>query len=166
MKNLFYFNLSIILLSLQIVKAQNNTTITPMNSLNWKVYEGESTVETFDNRETLVLNGKVILKNINFSNGTIEVDMYANEFRSFAGIIFRKQEKTMEEVYMRLHKTNQADALQYAPIYNDESNLQLYREYQANVIFKNKGWNTLRIEVNNNNADVYVNNEKHLLSIT
>ena len=126
------------------------------------VYKGESTFETFDNRETLVLNGKVILKNINFSNGTIEVDVYTNESRSFAGIIFRKQEKTMEEVYMRFHKTNQADALQYSPIYNDESNWQLYREYQANVTFKNKGWNTLRIEVDNGNATVFVNNEKVL----
>ena len=149
-------------MSLQISNAQNNTIITPINSLNWKVYKGESTFETFDNRETLVLNGKVILKNINFSNGTIEVDVYTNESRSFAGIIFRKQEKTMEEVYMRFHKTNQADALQYSPIYNDESNWQLYREHQANVGFKNKGWNTLRIEINKNNADIFVNNENVL----
>lgn len=162
MKQLFYFHVSIMLLSLQVSYAQNQTTSIAMNDSNWEMYKGTSTFEIYDARETLVLNGKAILKNQNFSNGTIEVDVYANKKRSFAGIIFRKQQKTMEEVYMRLHKSNQADALQYTPIYNDESNWQLYREYQANLIFKNKGWNTLRIEINNNIADVYVNNEKAL----
>jgi hypothetical protein len=162
MKNLFCFNLLISLISLQISQAQNKTTVVPMNLSNWEIHKGTSSFETFDNRETLLLNGKAFMKNKQFSNGTIEVDVYANKNRSFAGIIFRKQRKTMEEVYMRLHKSNQADAIQYSPTYNEELTWQLYKEYQANVVFKTKGWNTLRIEVNNNNADVFVNDEKVL----
>jgi hypothetical protein len=162
MKNLFYVHLFIMLLSLQASYAQNQTESIAINNSNWETYKGTSTFEIYDTRETLVLNGKAILKNKYFSNGTIEVDVYANKNRSFAGIVFRKQQKTMEDVYMRLHKSNQADAIQYTPIYNDESNWQLYREYQANVTFKNKGWNTLRIEVENGNATVFVNNEKVL----
>lgn len=68
----------------------------------------------------------------------------------------------MEEVYIRLHKSNQADAIQYSPIYNEEGSWQLYKEYQANVTFETKGWNSLRIEVNSNSADVFVNGEKVL----
>jgi hypothetical protein len=150
------------LLSVQASFAQNQTESIVLNDSNWETYKGTATFETFQNKETLVLNGKTILKNKDFSNGTIEVDVYANEKRSFAGIIFRKQQQTMEDVYMRLHKSSQADAVQYTPIYNDESNWQLYREYQANITFKNKGWNTLRIEINNSSATVYVNNEKAL----
>ncbi|WP_430409384.1 family 16 glycoside hydrolase [Kordia sp.] len=162
MKNLYYFNFVIILLSLQLATAQNNTISIPMNASNWEAHKGTSTFETFDNKETLVLNGKVILKNKNFSNGTISVDVYANTSRSFAGIIFRKQQKTMEEVYMRLHKSNQVDAIQYSPTYNEELTWQLYKEYQANVTFKNKGWNKLRIEINKNNAVIFVNDKKVL----
>lgn len=162
MNNLFCFNLFINLFSLQLSHAQNYATDIPMSSSNWEIHKGTSTFETFDNRETLLLNGKAFVKNKQFSNGTIEVDVFANNNRSFAGIIFRKQQNTMEEVYMRLHKSNQADAIQYSPTYNEELTWQLYKEYQANVTFKNKGWNTLRIEVNRNNAEVFVNDEKVL----
>ncbi|EAR14020.1 hypothetical protein PI23P_05962 [Polaribacter irgensii 23-P] len=162
MKYLFCFNFFITLLSLQLSSAQNNATDIPMNSSNWKIHKGTSTFETFDNRETLLLNGKAFVKNKKFSNGTIEVDVFANKNRSFAGIIFRKQQDTMEEVYMRLHKSNQADAIQYSPSYDDELTWQLYKEYQANVTFKNKGWNNLRIEVNNNTTEVFINDAKVL----
>jgi len=162
MKNLCCFNLFITLFSLQLSYAQNNATDIPLNSLNWEIHKGTSTFETFDNRETLLLNGKAFVKNKQFSNGTIKVDVFANKNRSFAGIIFRKQQNTMEEVYMRLHKSNQADAIQYSPTYNEELTWQLYKEYQASVTFKNKGWNALRIEVQSNTAEVFVNNEKVL----
>jgi len=99
---------------------------------------------------------------INFSNGILEVDIYAKTERSFAGIIFRKEAGTMEEVYMRLHKSKQPDAIQYTPTYKHELAWQLYKEYQANVVFKNKGWNTLRIEVVKSTAVIYVNDEKVL----
>ena len=162
MKFLFCFNLFNILFSLQLSHAQNNATDIPMSSSHWEIPKGTSTFETFDNRETLLLNGKAFVKNKQFSNGTIEVDIFANKNRSFAGIVFRKQQSNMEEVYMRLHKSNQADAIQYSPTYDEELTWQLYKEYQANVTFKNQGWNALRIELNSNNAEVFVNDIKVL----
>lgn len=161
MQKLLY--LSIAFLGIHLSAAQDTTTKIGMLPSNWNVSE-EATFERFDERETLVLNsGRAIVKNQTFANGTIEVDVYANSVRSFAGITFRKQNDNMEEVYMRLHKSGQADAVQYTPIFNNESNWQLYREYQAQVSFKNTGWNTLKIEVNNHIAEVYVNGEKVLL---
>nr|WP_282054111.1 family 16 glycoside hydrolase [Maribacter luteus] len=131
-----------------------------MTNSNWNVPK-DALFERFDNRNTLVLNsGRATIKNLKFTNGTISVDVYSNSVRSFAGISFRKQNSNLEEVYMRMHKSNQVDAIQYTPIFNNESNWQLFREYQAQVSFKNTGWNTLRIEVNNKNADVFVNEEK------
>lgn len=155
----------ILFLCFQVSFSQSSETKIEMVASNWNVTK-EATFEKFDNRETLVLkSGRITVKNQKFTNGSIEVDVYANAIRSFAGITFRKKGNTMEEVYMRLHKTNQADAVQYTPIFNNESNWQLYREHQAKVSFKNKGWNALRIEVNNDNAEVFVNNEK-VMSIT
>ncbi len=158
MKKLHY--LFIALLSFQVSIAQDSTTNITMVIANWNL-PGEAAFERFDNRETLLLKGgRAIVKDQNFTNGTIEVDVYANSIRSFAGITFRKQNDNLEEVYMRMHKSNQADAVQYTPIFNNESNWQLYSEYQAKVSFKNVGWNTLRIEVNNKSAEVFVNDEK------
>ncbi len=154
--------LLIALLSIQVSNAQDSTTKVNMVSSNWALPK-EAKFESFDNRETLLLNGgRATVKNQKFTNGTLEVDVYANSIRSFAGITFRKQNDNMEEVYMRMHKSSQADAVQYTPIFNNESNWQLYREYQANVVFKNAGWNTLRLEVNNKSAEVFVNDEKVL----
>ncbi len=163
MKILFRITIPIILLQIQICTAQYKTTSVPMDESFWNVTKGvDATFETIDGRKTLYLNGKVTVRNQQFSNGTIEVDVYANKARSFAGIIFRKQKETMEEVYMRLHKSSQPDAIQYSPTFNKELTWQLYKEYQANVEFKNKGWNTLRIKVINNQAIIFVNNDKVL----
>lgn len=135
MKNLIY--LFIALLSFQLAFTQNSFVKIDMTNSNWNVPK-DVLFERFDNRNTLVLNsGRATIKNLKFTNGTISVDVYANSVRSFAGITFRKQNSNMEEVYMRMHKTNQVDAIQYTPILNNESNWQLFREYQAQISFKN-----------------------------
>ncbi|MFC4635322.1 family 16 glycoside hydrolase [Dokdonia ponticola] len=158
MKQLIY--LFIFLLSFQLLTAQNAPTKIEMTPSNWNTPD-DALFENFDNRKTLVLkNGRATVKNLSFTNGTIEVDVYAKSTRSFAGISFREQNDNLEEVYMRLHKSSQADAVQYTPMFNNESNWQLYREYQASTSFKNQGWNSLRIEVANHSSEVFVNNVK------
>lgn len=147
----------------QFAFGQQSTIKVPMKDTHWVLPENAS-FEKFDNRNTILLKGKrATVKNLEFTNGTIEVDVYANTARSFAGITFRKQNENIEEVYMRMHKSSQVDAVQYTPIFNNESNWQLYREYQAKVQFKNSGWNSLKIEVNNQNAEVFVNDKKVLV---
>lgn len=147
---------------LQLGVAQDKTITVAMDESNWIIPENAE-FQLFDNRKTLLLKGKrATVKDLQFENGSIEVDVYANAQRSFAGITFRKQNDNMDEVYMRMHKTTQVDAVQYTPIFNNESNWQLYREYQAKVEFKREGWNTLRLEIANQMADVYINNEKVL----
>ena len=158
MKLIVYLIIS--LYSFQIALAQNNPKTIEMIPSNWNI-PNDALFEKFDNRKTLLLkNGRATVKNQNFTNGSIEVDVYANSIRSFAGISFREQNDNLEEVYMRLHKSNQADAVQYTPMFNNESNWQLYREYQAMAAFKNEGWNNLRIDVNNLTAEVFINNIK------
>ncbi|WP_343914630.1 family 16 glycoside hydrolase [Aquimarina litoralis] len=151
------------IVSLQIGFCQNSPINIDMQDANW-ILPKDAIFENFDNRKTLLLKGnRATVKNLQFRNGTIEVDVYANSKRSFAGITFRKQNDHMEEVYMRMHKSSQVDAVQYTPIFNNESNWQLYPEYQAQVTFKNKGWNHLRIEVTNTAAEVFVNNQSVLI---
>lgn len=162
MKIRFYFNIIFLFITYSF-HAQNDMVNIILSSEYFEPSDGANAVfEKFQGKETLVLNGRVIVKNQNFSNGIISVDVYANTARSFAGIIFRQQEGSREEVYMRLHKSTQVDALQYTPVFNGETNWQLYNKHQANIEFKTKGWNKLRIEINNKTAVVYVNNENVL----
>ena len=146
----------------QSMLAQSQTVDIPMEAAYWAVPE-DARFEPFDGRKTLWLDGKAFAKGHEMSNGRIEVDVYANAARSFAGLVFRKQEGTMEEVYMRLHKSKQVDALQYAPIFRKEATWQLYREYQAQVTYPQKGWNTLRVDVEGGKATVYVNQKSVLV---
>ncbi|GLB50335.1 family 16 glycoside hydrolase [Neptunitalea lumnitzerae] len=142
--------------------AQNLIAI-PFDKAHWKVNE-ETTFETFQGKQTLVLNGKAQVKNLDFTTGILSVDVYANNKRSFAGLFFRQQNTNAEEVYMRMHKSGQVDAVQYTPTFNDELAWQLYPEYQAQVFFKHTGWNTLTLHVFDHSAEVYVNNE-YVLSV-
>ncbi|WP_127141589.1 family 16 glycoside hydrolase [Flagellimonas marinaquae] len=130
----------------------------PLQPSAWTAEPGsELTFETFDGRPTLLLNGKAFANEIDFSNGVLELEVYANQKRSFAGFLFRKKERNFEEIYMRMHKSRQVDAVQYTPTYHGESNWQLYPEHQAQVAFLAEGWNQLRVEVQDLSATVFVN---------
>ncbi len=161
MKKLLYPLIA--LLGVQLSFAQSAEIKIDMAAADWHVPK-DATFERFDNRQTLVLkSGRATVKTQDFKNGTIEVDVFANSKRSFAGITFRKQNDHMEEVYMRMHKSGQVDAVQYTPIFHKESNWQLFRTYQARVSFRQAGWNTLRIEVRGSRAEVFVNDEQAMV---
>lgn len=150
------------IISLQLASGQDSFVQVDMIPLNWNI-PNDAKFEKFDGRETLILkSGRAAVQNLTFTDGIIEVDVYATSKRSFAGINFRVNQNDMEEVYLRMHKSNQVDAIQYTPIFNDESNWQLYREHQAKVAFKETGWNTLRIDVRNSSAKISINGQEVL----
>ncbi len=149
-----------ILLSGWLIQGQNTQTI-PLNVGHWTTAQGsEISFESFDGRETIVVNGTAFANGFEFSNGVLEMEVYANQKRSFAGVVFRKHDGNFEEVYMRMHKSRQVDAVQYTPTYNNESNWQLYPEFQANVAFKTEGWNLFRIEVEDLTATLFINGKE------
>lgn len=143
--------------------AQGKTVTIEMEAAHWVVPE-DARFEPFDNRKTLWLDGKATVKGHRMADGRIEVEVYANTARSFAGLVFRKEGPTLEEVYMRMHKSGQVDAVQYSPTFRKEATWQLYREYQAQVAFLQSGWNTLRVDVAGATAEVFVNG-KPVLSV-
>ena len=91
---------------------------------NCSVYSGIR--DTIDGRPAF--SGLAIFKDIQFKNGTIEWDMWAEGGRSYAGVIFRQQaNRDAEEFYVRPHKGNGLlpDAFQYTPVYHGVSCWQL-----------------------------------------
>lgn len=73
--------------------AQGETINIEMDAAHWIVPE-DVRFEAFDNRKTLWLDGKATVKGHRMADGRIEVDIYANTARSFAGLVFRKQAHT------------------------------------------------------------------------
>ena len=71
--------------------------------------------------------GEAICRDVAFLDGTIEFDLAVSGYRAFAYILFRMQDVgEYEEIYLRPHKSNLPDAVQYAPVFRGASNWQLY----------------------------------------
>jgi hypothetical protein len=66
-------------------------------------------------------------KDIAMQDGTLEFDVQLTDRRSFVYVHFRVQnENDREEFYLRPHKSNLPDAVQYAPVWQGKSAWQLH----------------------------------------
>lgn len=94
------------------------------NTDEWIILSGRT--DTIDGRSAFT--GTALLKDKEFTEGTIEWDLWAEGGRSYAGVIFHSQNGKNEEFYVRPHKANglNADAFQYTPVYHGISCWQLY----------------------------------------
>ncbi len=105
------------------------------------------------------LRGRAILKDMEFENGVIEVDMAFDGARCFAMIMFRIQQGTSyENFYIRPHKSGQYDALQYQPVYGGLGGWQLYsgEGSTAAAEIAHKRWVHVKLEVSGTQARVYL----------
>jgi len=93
-------------------------------SSQW-VFEGAQVVQHLDRK---ALMGSAYLKDVDFQNGVIEVDIATNGRTSYPGLIFRRQSnENYESFYLRPHRSNlYPDALQYTPVFNGLAGWQLY----------------------------------------
>lgn len=125
---------------------------------NWDM-AGAAIVNRFG-RECVT--GAAILKDVEFSNGVIEVDIATpDRTRAYPGVVFRMQDQTnMEWVYVRPHRSPfYSDAIQYTPMINRVTGWQLYSGdgYTAAADFPADEWVHLKLEISGTQARVYVN---------
>jgi len=107
------------------------------------------------------LRGAAILEDVEFEDGIIEVDLAFEGRRCFAGIQFRlRPGGNFENFYIRPHKSNQPDALQYTPVFNGLSSWQLYSGpgYTTASPVPHKQWIHVKLEVSGRQARVYLDN--------
>ena len=122
-----------------------------------------SRIEEFMGRKALTLTGTAFLKDVEFENGVVEVDLAFKEGRVFPTIVFRRQdEENYEEFYVRPHKSGQPDALQYTPVFNGLSAWQLYYgEGCTNAwTFTPNEWVHIKLEIAGTQARVYIGEGK------
>lgn len=120
----------------------------PMDAETWDV--SDASVSQFTDvagRDALCLRGgAALVKGKETLSGVISVDILNTGTPHFGYLVFRALDgENSEEVYLRMHKSRQVDALQYNPHINDEPNWQLFGSAQAAADFGSADWVTLRV---------------------
>jgi sugar lactone lactonase YvrE len=106
------------------------------------------------------LMGTAYLKDVEFENGVVEVDIAVERERTYPGIVFRRQSDTdYEDFYIRPHRMKfYSDALQYTPVINGISCWQLCNGagYTAGGQIPINEWVHLKLEISGKQARVFL----------
>jgi hypothetical protein len=109
----------------------------------------------------LTSNNVVVLKDLDFINGTIEYDMEPLDPR-FTSIYFRwKDSRENECFYFRTGRAGNPqsiDAIQYAPLLDGVNLWDMLFHYQTNADFKKGEWNHVKLVISGKQMRAYVNN--------
>ncbi|MEL6693334.1 MAG: hypothetical protein AAFQ12_09930, partial [Pseudomonadota bacterium] len=127
----------------------------PMNADTWDVSDtSAATFERIANRDALCIQGGAALVNgMETRDGVMSVDILNTGTPHFGYLVFRALDgENSEEVYLRMHKSRQLDALQYNPHMNDEPNWQLFGSAQAAADFGTADWVTLQVAFSGDKA--------------
>jgi sugar lactone lactonase YvrE len=144
-----------LLLMSVFVSAQED--IIDFESDRWAL-QGAKVVTHLDQKS---LMGTAILKDVEFGNGVIEVDVAFEGSRCFAGIMFHiHQGRNFEDFYLRPHKSKFPDALQYTPVANGIGCWQLFNGdgFTALTEIPYNQWIHVKLEVSGTQARVFLDN--------
>jgi hypothetical protein len=134
-------------------------TALPLDDGRWEL-SGDAAVETFDGRQALRLNtGAALRRDVRLQDGTIDLDVQLSRRRSFVYVTFRMQdEREFEEIYLRPHKSELPDTVQYAPVYQRQSAWQLYHGPGGvnSIRLEPSRWIPVRIVLSGRRAALYV----------
>ena len=104
-------------------------------------------------------SGNAVLKEITFSDGTIEFDVNTIG-RGMPGIAFRQQdEKNFELLYLRPDPACPAfqACVQYTPTTHGVSLWDFFPQYQTRAPLRENGWNHIRMVISGKRMNVFVN---------
>ena len=104
-------------------------------------------------------SGDAVLKDVAFSDGTIEFDVNTIG-RGAPGIAFRQQdEKNFELVYLRPDPACPAfqACIQYAPQTHGVLLWDLFPQYQTRAPLRENGWNHIKMVVSGRRMNIFVN---------
>jgi len=146
--------------ALPIAKGAEPVTI-PMTAEHWQTKENAEFLRELGFYHGLMrLNsGNAVLKDITFSDGTIEFDVNTIG-RGAPGIAFRQQdEDNFELLYLRPDPSCPAfrACMQYAPQTHGVLLWDLFPQYQTRAPLRENGWNHIKIVVSGRRMNVFVN---------
>ncbi|MEK7400805.1 MAG: hypothetical protein AABZ80_00425 [Gemmatimonadota bacterium] len=140
--------------------AQAGQTALPFTDAAWSFRGDSIRAEPFEGRASLgIRNGFAYRRDVRFEDGTIDVDVMTTRKRSFVYVMFRMQtDSGYEDFYIRPHKSGAPDALQYAPVYQQNSAWQLYHgaDGTASAEIEPGVWTRLRIVLRGRQAAIFL----------
>ncbi|HEY9257014.1 hypothetical protein [Chitinophaga sp.] len=144
---------------------QKKTVITaPMQAANWNFKPGTVEFLTYKSVPAMkILNSPdtVVLKNLDFKDGTIEYDMEPLD-PYFASFYFRRSNAAENECfYFRTAAAGKEDAVQYAPFIGGVNLWDMLYHYQNAAWFEKGKWNHVKLVVSGKQLRVYVNDSLH-----
>lgn len=126
---------------------------------SWE-FTGDSRIGTVGGSPSLLLRtGQALRRDVSFEDGVIEFEYRGTDERAFLGVVLRVGEDgTAEDVYLRLHKSKQPDAIQYTPDYRGRGQWQLFHGPDATAFaaLEPDTWTRVRISVAGDRAAVTV----------
>jgi hypothetical protein len=131
----------------------------PFDAANWKL-SGDATIGTYLGRPALRMSrGGAEARNVAFRDGTLDFDLAIGTHRNFPIVELRKTgEGDYEEFYVRTHKSELPDAVQYVPAWQGVGGWQLYHGpgFTAKATFPRDRWFPVRIVLSGTKAAVFV----------
>lgn len=118
------------------------------------------TFMNYMNEPAMALSGgPYAVKDADFADGRIDVDVAMHGVRGFLGIVFRYQSASDYELfYLRPHKTGLPDAVQYTPAINGLTGWQLYADEHAlsSANLPEDRWVHVTVEFEGRRATIYL----------
>jgi hypothetical protein len=106
-------------------------------------------------------NTHVVKSGLDFGDGTIEFDLAPLAEGDFAALTFRRQSfANHENVYLRLSRSGEFMAMQYAPRVNGSSTWQLYPEFTAATDWPRNTWTHIRVDVHGSQLEAFAGDGK------
>jgi hypothetical protein len=143
--------------------AQKKAKYVPMKAENWEFKQGVAEFMEYKSRASLKIltsADQVLLKGLNFSNGTIEYDFEPLD-PNFTSLYFRwKDAKENECFYFRTARSGDSaavDAIQYAPHLDGVNLWDMLFHFQSNADFKTGDWNHVKLVISGKQMRVFVN---------
>ena len=164
-----YVNYLSILILLHVIPASSNAQQrieVPMQAEQWDT--AGVAVEFLPYKSVPAMRLKdgprILLQDVEFSNGTIEFDTEFGDAR-FVGIYFRQQEENeCEWLYLRCYRAGNPygyDAIQYASIVKGVTLWDLQPQYQGPADFRKNEWNHVKLIISGDRMRVFVNDMDH-----
>lgn len=168
MKKLFAFALIAQILT-NMAASPTSAEVIPLDDPRWEINGQEFRIEEHMGQKSFYLKrAQALLADTEFRNGIIEYDIAFPLERGFHAVQWRIQEgNNFEEFYLRPQQSGKADANQYTPVLTGLAGWQLYfgPQFSAPTVYRADQWNHVKIVVNEQRADIYVNSDKPVLHI-
>ena len=147
-----------IIAAIASLSLQQGRTV-PLDS-GWQLSGDGSRIEEFRGAPAIRMRtGSAVRRDVQLRDGTIEFDVSMVPARTFIYVRFRMaSDEEHEEIYFRPHKATLPDAVQYSPVWNGDSNWQLWHGPggTAAVPFPRDEWMRVRIVMQGRRAALFL----------